>query len=99
INKTTALNATHTTTPTSCGLSGTGTATITVPAGVGTAPYTFALIPGTTFTGNSPYTFTNLTAGNYNVLVTDAGGICSSTIPITITSSGTLGVTYTVTNT
>jgi len=100
INKTNSLTATATTTQTACGVSGSGTATVTVPAGIGTAPYTFVLNPGgTTLTGNSPQQFTGLTAGNYTVLVTDAGGSCSSTIPITITSTGVLAVTYNIINT
>lgn len=100
INKTNSLNATAATTLTACGASGSGTATITVPAGIGTAPYTFVLNPvGTTLTGNSPQQFTGLNAGSYNVVVTDAGGGCSSTVPVTITSTGVLAVTYNVTNT
>lgn len=100
INKTNSLTASATTTQTSCGVSGTGTATINVPAGIGTAPYTFVLNPGgTTLTGNSPQQFTNLTAGNYTVVVTDAGGSCGNTLPITITSTGVLAVTYNVANT
>jgi gliding motility-associated-like protein len=99
INKTSSLNATAATTQTACGATGSGTATITVPAGIGTAPYTFVLNPaGTTLTGSSPQQFTGLTAGNYTVVVTDAGG-CSSTVPVTITSTGVLAVTYNVTNT
>ncbi len=100
INKTNSLNATSAVTPTSCGLSGSGTASVTVPAGIGTAPYTFVLNPGgTTLTGNSPQQFTGLNGGSYTVVVTDAGGGCSSTLPITITSTGVLSVTYNVTNT
>lgn len=100
INKTNSLNATPTTTQTSCGAAGSGSATITVPTGIGTAPYTFVLNPaGTTLTGGSPQTFTGLNAGTYSVVVTDAGGSCSSTFPVTITSTGVLAVTYNVNNT
>ncbi|MBL7743354.1 MAG: SprB repeat-containing protein, partial [Chitinophagaceae bacterium] len=100
INKTNSLNATAATTQTSCGVSGSGTATITVPAGIGTAPYAFVLNPGgVTLNGNSPQQFTGLTVGNYNVVVTDASGGCSSTIPLTITTTGQLAVTYNITNT
>jgi gliding motility-associated-like protein len=100
INKTNSLNATAAVTPTSCGLAGSGTATVTVPAGIGTAPYTFVLNPGAvTLTGNSPQTFTGLTAGAYTVTVTDASGGCTSIVPATITSTGTLTVTYNITNT
>ncbi len=100
INKTSSLNATESHTPTGCGLSGSGTATINVPAGIGTAPYTFVLTPGgTTLTGNSPQVFNNLTAGGYNVLVTDASGGCTSNVPVTITSSGVLTVNYNIVHT
>lgn len=100
INKTNSLDATATTTQTSCGVTGSGTATVTVPAGIGTAPYNFVLNPGNvTLTGNSPQTFTALTAGAYTITVTDASAGCTSTLPITITSTGNLAVTYTVVNT
>ncbi|MDP4261201.1 MAG: gliding motility-associated C-terminal domain-containing protein [Bacteroidota bacterium] len=100
INKTNSLNATGAVTPTSCGVTGSGTATVTVPAGLGTAPYTFVLNPGNvTLTGNSPQQFTGLVAGSYTITVTDAANSCSSTVPITITSTGTLSVTYNITNT
>ncbi|MEI9807621.1 MAG: SprB repeat-containing protein [Bacteroidota bacterium] len=100
INKTNALNATQTATQTSCGVTGTGTATVTIPAGIGTAPYTYVLNPGAvTLTGNSPQTFTALTAGAYSIVVTDASAGCTSTLPVTITSTGILNVTYTVVNT
>lgn len=100
INKTNSLDATATTTQTSCGINGTGTATITVPAGIGTAPYTFVRNPGNvTLTGNSPQTFTGLTAGTYNITVTDQSGGCTSTVPVTITSTGTLALTFNTVNT
>lgn len=102
INKTTDLNATAATTPTSCGVSGSGTATITVPTGIGTAPYTMVLNPGniTQVVAGNTHTFTGLTAGAYTVTVTDAGtGGCSSTVPVTITSTGVLAVTFTTQNT
>jgi gliding motility-associated-like protein len=100
INKTNSLNATAATTQTSCGVSGSGTATVTVPSGIGTAPYTFVLNPGNvTLTGTSSQQFTGLTAGSYTVTVTDASGGCSSTVPVNITSTGTLAVTYNITNT
>ena len=60
INKTNSLNSTQAVTPTSCGAIGSGIATITVPTGIGTAPYTFTLNPGGTtlsdrhYSNNSP---------------------------------------------
>jgi gliding motility-associated-like protein len=100
VNKTNDLTASAATTQTACGANGSGTATVTVPAGIGTAPYTFVLNPaGTTLTGGSPQQFTGLNAGNYTIIVSDAAAGCRDTIPITITSTGVLSVNYTVTNT
>ena len=79
INRTNSLNATAATTNTACGPPS-GTITATVPAGAGTAPYTFILDGVTTFTGASPYTFTNVAAGSHTIVVTDASGGCTSTI-------------------
>ncbi|MET0393379.1 MAG: SprB repeat-containing protein [Chitinophagaceae bacterium] len=99
INRSLDLNATATTTQTTCG-AGTGTATVTVPAGIGTAPYTFVLNPGsiTQTSASGSTVFNGLTGGNYTVAVSDAGG-CSSNVPVTITSTGTLSVNITPTNT
>ncbi len=83
INRTNSLNATAATTNTVCGPP-TGTITVTVPAGVGTAPYTFVLDGITTFTGASPYTFTGVSSGPHTVVVTDASGGCTSTINVTV---------------
>ncbi len=83
INRTNSLNATAVTTNTACGPPS-GTITATVPAGVGTPPYTFVLDGVITFTGASPHTFTGVTAGPHTVVITDASGGCTSTINVTV---------------
>jgi len=99
VNKTNSLNATATTTQTACGAVGTGTITVTVPAGIGTGPFTFVLDGGTPVTGPSPHTFTAVAGGSHTVVVTDASGGCTSNIPVSVTSTGTLAVNITSTNT
>ena len=66
-----------------------GTATITVTGG--TSPFTYAWSHGLNTTNA---TVSNLTAGNYTVLVTDANG-CTATVPVslTITQPATLVLT------
>ena len=54
----------------------------------GTAPYTFDLGSGTQSNG----TFTNLSAGSYNVTVTDANS-CSASIPFIIQAPNALQIT------
>ncbi|MDD3877889.1 MAG: gliding motility-associated C-terminal domain-containing protein, partial [Bacteroidales bacterium] len=58
-----------------------GTVTANVTANGGTAPYTFVLNGGTS---NTTGVFAGLSAGNYNVLVTDANG-CTFAVAFTIT--------------
>ena len=102
INKTANLDATAAVTPTSCGVTGTGTATITVPTGVGVPPYTMVLNPGniTQVVAGNTHTFNGLVAGNYTVTVTDGGTSgCQSDVPVTITSTGALALTFNTTNT
>jgi hypothetical protein len=99
VNRTggTNLNATTSTTPSACGPNGSITAN--VPAGMGNPPFTYTLDGGAP--QNSPgrsYTFSGVTGGAHTVVVTDAGG-CSSTINVTVPSSGVLTVTNTVTAT
>ncbi|MEO6611974.1 MAG: gliding motility-associated C-terminal domain-containing protein [Chitinophagaceae bacterium] len=98
VNKTNSLGATATSTPASCGPPN-GTITVTVPAGVGTAPYTFILDGGTPFVGASPHTFTNVAAGSHTIVVTDASTGCTSTFTHTVSLSGILSETHTVTPT
>ncbi|WP_235299134.1 T9SS type A sorting domain-containing protein [Portibacter marinus] len=55
-----------------------GTITVTIPGGSG--DYKFDLSNGTTVTEESPYTFTGLPTGNYNVTATQiAAPMCSKT--------------------
>ncbi len=93
----TDLNPTASHTPTSCGVSGTGTITAQVPAGVGTAPFEYSITSASTGFQSSP-TFTNLNAGPYTVYVRDASG-CFGSVPVMVTSTGTLDVTYNPVNT
>ena len=88
INRTNSLNAVAATTNTACGPPS-GTITVTVPAGIGTPPYTFVLDGGAPVTAPSPYTFNNVAAGPHTVVVTDASGGCSSTLnPTVILNNG-----------
>jgi gliding motility-associated-like protein len=92
-----SLAATAVATATACGPTGSGTITVTVPATSGTGPFLYSIDGGvTTQAGN---VFSNLIAGNYTVTVTDAAGTCSSTVPVTVTSTGTLNITYQIANT
>lgn len=97
INKS-ILPATLSATQTDCG-PGNGTATVTIPAGSGsTGPYTFVLNPGniTQTVAASSATFNDLAANSYILTATDGSGLCTNTLPVTITSTGTLNVTHTV---
>lgn len=103
INKTSSLNASLTITPTSCGISGSGTATVVIPSNLGTPPFSYVLTPiapaGAPVTQVGNAVFTGLNAGNYSVTVTDAGGSCGNTLPLTIVSTGVLAVDFTATAT
>ncbi|MEP6699944.1 MAG: gliding motility-associated C-terminal domain-containing protein [Bacteroidota bacterium] len=92
INRTNSLNATGSATNASCGPPD-ATITITVPAGVGTPPYTFVLDGGAPVVATSPYTFNNVAAGPHTVVVTDFSGGCTSTVNVTVTLSGTIAAT------
>jgi gliding motility-associated-like protein len=75
-----AITATTTFTTSTCGLAN-GSATVN-PAG-GTPTYTFVWTPG----GQTTQTATNLLAGNYSVLVTDANG-CTATFTVNVPNAG-----------
>jgi len=85
----TNLNATAVTTNTGC-FAPSGTITVTVPPGTATAPYTFILDGGTPVSANSPYTFTNVSAGPHTILVGDASLTCTSTINVTVIKNNDL---------
>ncbi|MCX8020917.1 MAG: gliding motility-associated C-terminal domain-containing protein [Chitinophagaceae bacterium] len=98
ITRDNSLGASATSTPASCGGSD-GTITVTVPAGVGTPPYTYVLDGGTPVTGGSPYTFTNVAAGPHTVNVTDASGGCTSSLNVNVNASGNINITTSVNST
>ncbi|OSZ80767.1 hypothetical protein CAP36_05850 [Chitinophagaceae bacterium IBVUCB2] len=84
----TDLNATATSTATSCGPPS-GTITVSVPTG--TAPFTYRLDGGAPqIVPSSTYTFLNVAAGPHSVFVTDASGVCNSTVPVTVTQNNNL---------
>ena len=78
ITQTVGVNASTTSTPVACNGGNNGTATAIVNGGTG--PYTFSWSPA----GGTGISASNLTAGNYTVIVTDAMG-CSSTSTVTVT--------------
>ncbi|MBL0130444.1 MAG: gliding motility-associated C-terminal domain-containing protein [Chitinophagaceae bacterium] len=98
INRTNSLNATATTVAATCGPPN-GQITVTVPAGVGTPPYTFVLDGGTPVVAPSPYTFMNVAAGPHTIVVTDFSGGCTSTVNVTVNLNGTIPATTSTTPT
>jgi gliding motility-associated-like protein len=94
INFTTSLMATAVTAASDCGAVGNGQIAVTIPPGIGTAPYQYTLDGGTAVTGANTYTFTGITAGAHTVVVTDAGG-CSSNLSINVPNTGVLAATLT----
>ena len=65
---------------------------ITVIVTGGTSPYNFsASTLGNYFTFDTEYTFTNVSSGNYSILVTDAG-LCTTSTTITVTTPGGFSV-------
>jgi gliding motility-associated-like protein len=91
VNRTQGLAATTAFTQASCGLSN-GTITVTPNGGVG--PYQYSL-DGVTW--QSSNVFTGLLGGTYTVYVKDSGPVCSAIVPVTITVSGNLATTRTLT--
>jgi gliding motility-associated-like protein len=90
ITRNNSLNATFTSNNPSCGFSN-GALTASVPAGVGVPPYTYSISGGPTATVSSTtYTFSNLAAGTYSLVIADASGGCVSTLSSTLVSVGTL---------
>lgn len=72
-----AIDLSAESTPDTCNL-GVGTATVNTPSGTG--PYNYTWAPE----GGSAATATNLTAGTYNVTVTDQLGGCPQQIEVTV---------------
>ncbi len=87
----TDLNATGATTNSGC-FTPTGTITLTIPNINANPPYTYVLNGGAPVIGNSPYTFMNIPAGNDTVVITDASGACSSTVPVIVQKNNDLTV-------
>jgi gliding motility-associated-like protein len=87
----TTMSATATTTATSCNGAGNGTITVTPSSGM--APYTYSLDGAPGVPGPSPFTFTNVPAGNHNVIATDAFGCVTPAIPVTVATGPPLATT------
>lgn len=81
-----ALAASVTTNPTTCGAS---VGSITVTPSSGTGPYTYTLNGGAPQTAPGAYTFTNLAAGPYTIVATDATG-CTNTFNATVATTSTI---------
>jgi gliding motility-associated-like protein len=71
-----------------------GSLTITPSKGVG--PYTFAITPNINTTGDASGIYTDLTAGNYSVVVTDSKGCTSDAIPVVISAPTALTANHAV---
>ena len=93
VSRNNTLPVTTVITPTTCGNSA-GAITVNVATGIGTTPYLFSLNAGTPQTSN---VFSNLAAGTYMVLATDATG-CDTSYLVNIVASSSLISTVTSTN-
>ncbi|HEY6063256.1 MAG TPA: hypothetical protein VIV35_06580, partial [Chitinophagaceae bacterium] len=94
VNRSVPLTATVVQTPAGCGLSN-GTITVSGVAG-GTAPYEYSL-DGITW--QSSNVFSGLAAGSYTVFIRDFGAVCTTSIPVTVGTTGTIPATTTTTPT
>ncbi len=81
---------------TSCSGASDGTITVT-PVG-GTAPFTFSLDGGAPQAGTPPFVFNNVPAGPHTVVVTDAVGCVTASLPIVVVAGPTLTTTVTTTD-
>jgi gliding motility-associated-like protein len=88
-----SIDASFTSTPTSCGGASNGTVTMTPT--VGTGPFTFTLNGGTP---QSSPTFTGLAAGSYNVVMLNAAGCTSSAIAVQVNPGQPLTASATTVN-
>lgn len=94
--RTNNLNATFTTTNSACGPP-TGTITVVVPPGAGTAPFTYVLDGGPPLISGPTHTYTSVIHGPHTVTVTDVNGSCHSDLnPIV---NRTPGLTTAITTT
>ena len=78
VNLVGTIPANTSTTPTAC--AGVNNGSITITSAGGSGPYTFSLDGGAPIAGTIPFTFSNLSAGNHTILVTDQGLSCSSVL-------------------
>jgi gliding motility-associated-like protein len=77
VNSGLSLNATVSSTNSTCLPS--GSITVNVPVGVGTSPYTYSLDGAAAQSSNSAtHTFTNVTQGPHSVTIIDAAGVCAT---------------------
>ena len=83
-------------TATSC--AGVNNGSITITSAGGSGPYTFSLDGAPAVPGTIPFTFTNLSAGNHTILVTDIGLGCSTVLMSVFVPTG-IGITATVVET
>ena len=90
INRSVPLTGTATPTPAGCGLLN-GTITVSGVAG-GTAPYEYSL-DGVIW--QSSNVFNGLAAGSYTVFIRDFGAICTTSMPVTVGTTGTIPATTT----
>ena len=91
VSQTSNITANTSSAATTC--SGVNNGTITVSPINGSAPYSYVLDGGAPVSGGSPYTFTNLSAGNHTIVITDFSGCVSNVITVNV-ATGT-GVTAT----
>ncbi len=92
----TGYTALSTITATSCAGASNGSIAIN-PQAPGTAPFTFVLTPGNVTRTGATTTYTNLAAGSYSILVTDANG-CQFTLNNQVVTQGA-GLQGSLTNT
>jgi gliding motility-associated-like protein len=85
---------TATTAVTGAGCVGGSAGDVTVTANGGTAPYSYAINGGTAQTSN---VFTNLSAGTYTIVITDANGCSVSSVAI-VTTTSSINITATATS-
>lgn len=90
------LTATTASTATSC--SGASNGSVTVSPVGGAAPFTFSLDGGAAVAGTPPFTFTNLSAGNHTIIVTDAAGCATNPILVNVAAGPALTTTSAVTD-
>ena len=78
---------------------GTSTGSIVVDMRGGVSPYNFSIDNGLTYiSGVNPYTFNNLSVGNYKIAVLETGGCISATINATINQPSPIILTTTKTD-